>query len=93
MPNEEPKGALGRFLEAQLAPGRPRAWRNAFLAILLVIAVVGVIVPNHHPHFGYDSYRLFWPVFGLGAGLVLIFVVKKIIQPLIKRPEDHYGDL
>jgi peptidoglycan/LPS O-acetylase OafA/YrhL len=93
MSADEEKGVLGRFLASQLAPGRPKVWRNLFLAILLVVAVLGVVVPNHHPHFGYDAYPLFWPVFGLGAGLVLIFVVKKIIQPLIKRPEDHYGDL
>ncbi|MDR0622615.1 MAG: hypothetical protein LBJ61_12200 [Deltaproteobacteria bacterium] len=93
MPNDEPQGFLGRFLADQLAPGRAKAWRNAFLAILAVIAVLGVVIPNHHPHFGFDAYPFFWPIFGLGVGLVLIFVVKKIIQPLIKRPEDHYGDL
>ncbi|MDR2367059.1 MAG: hypothetical protein LBF58_02965 [Deltaproteobacteria bacterium] len=93
MPNDEQKCFLGRFLADQLAPGRPRVWRNVFFAILLVIAALGVVIPNHHPHFGVDSYPFFWPVFGLVAGLVMVFVVKKIIQPLIKRPEDHYGDL
>jgi hypothetical protein len=93
MSNDEIKGFLGQFLANQLAPGRPKVWRNIFLATLLVIAILGVLVRNHHPHFGYDAYPFFWPIFGLVAGLVLIFVVKKIIQPLIKRPEDHYGDL
>jgi hypothetical protein len=91
--SEENKGLLGQFLEDQLAPGRPRMWRNIFFALLAVIALLGVVVKNHHPHFGVDAYPFFWPVFGLGVGLVLVFVVKKIIQPLIKRPEDHYGDL
>ncbi|MDR1678033.1 MAG: hypothetical protein LBS44_06550 [Deltaproteobacteria bacterium] len=93
MSNDEQKSLLGQFLADQLAPGRPRLWRNIFLAVLLVIAILGVVVPNHHPHFGLDAYPFFWPAFGLGMGLVLIFVVKKIIQPPIKRPEDHYGDL
>ncbi|MDR0355815.1 MAG: hypothetical protein LBJ64_08805 [Deltaproteobacteria bacterium] len=90
---EEKKGFLGQFLENQLAPGRPKLWRNIFLTSLAVIAVLGVAIKNRHPHFGYDAYPFFWPVFGLGLGLALIFAVKKIIQPLIKRPEDHYGDL
>ncbi|MDR1310217.1 MAG: hypothetical protein LBL95_10045 [Deltaproteobacteria bacterium] len=93
MSPDEKKSLLGQFLDAQLAPGRPKIWRNAFLALLAAVAVLGIAVPNHHPHFGYDAYPFFWPAFGLGAGLVLIFVVKKIIQPIIKRPEDHYDDL
>jgi hypothetical protein len=92
MPEDERNGLLGQFLAAQLAPGRPKVWRNLFLAALLVVAAAG-LTKNHHPHFVYDAYPFFWPVFGLGVGLVLIFIVKKIIQPLIKRPEDHYGDL
>jgi hypothetical protein len=87
------RGFLGDFLDAQLAPGRPRTWRNAFLALLAAIAVLGAVATNHHPHFVYDARPFFWPAFGLAAGLALIFAAKKIIQPLIKRPEDHYDDL
>jgi peptidoglycan/LPS O-acetylase OafA/YrhL len=90
---QDTQGGLGRFLDAQLAPGRTRSWRNFLFAVLAVIAVLGLVVTNHHPHFGYDAYPFFWPVFGLAAGLALIFIVKKIIQPVIKRTEDHYGDL
>jgi hypothetical protein len=90
---EENKSLLGQFLEDQLRPGRPRLWRNMMLAALAVIAILGLAVKNRHPHFGYDAYPFFWPAFGLGVGLALVFTVKKIIQPVIKRPEDHYGDL
>ncbi|MDR2387889.1 MAG: hypothetical protein LBE80_09950 [Deltaproteobacteria bacterium] len=93
MPNQQGQDFLARFLAEQLAPGRPRVWRRIFLALLAIIALLGLIIPNHHPHFGLDGYAFFWPIFGLVMGLILIFVVKKIIQPLIKRPEDHYGDL
>ncbi|MDR2302440.1 MAG: hypothetical protein LBF38_10425 [Deltaproteobacteria bacterium] len=93
MPYDKRPDFLGRFLADQLAPGRPKVWRNAFLALLALIAILGLVIPNRHPHFGVDAYPFFWPIFGLVMGLILIFAVKKIIQPLIKRPEDHYGDL
>ncbi|MDR1546730.1 MAG: hypothetical protein LBU12_08500 [Deltaproteobacteria bacterium] len=86
-------GFLGRFLAAQLTQERVRLWRTIFFVILAVLALLNLVVANHHPHFGVDAYPFFWPLFGLVVGLALIFAVKKIIQPLIKRSEDHYGDL
>jgi peptidoglycan/LPS O-acetylase OafA/YrhL len=88
-----PVGALGRLLAGQLAPERVRAWRMAMFVVLAAAAALGIVIPNHHPHFVYDAKPLFWPVFGLACGLILVFVVKKVIQPIIKRGEDHYGDL
>ena len=82
---------VGRLLAAQLQ--RVRLWRNVMYAALAAVAAAGLMIPNHHPHFGLDARPLFWPVFGLGLGLALVFLAKKVIQPVIKRPEDHYGDL
>jgi hypothetical protein len=88
------KGLLASFLEAQLTKERTRLWRNIFFAFLAIIALLNLtLIHNHHPHFGLDQHPLFWPLFGLLVGLVLVFIVKKIIQPLIKRSEDHYADL
>jgi TRAP-type C4-dicarboxylate transport system permease small subunit len=89
----ENKGGLGGFLDRQLEAGRVRAWRLAFFLILLAIALLNLLVPNHHPHFGVDRYPFFWVAFGLVVGVALVFLVKKIVQPLIKRQEDHYGDV
>ncbi|MDR1086279.1 MAG: hypothetical protein LBP22_15845 [Deltaproteobacteria bacterium] len=91
--SNENKGFLGSFLAAQLTPGRIKLWRGIFFAVLALAALLNLVIKNHHPHFGYDKYPLFWPVFGLAAGLILVLVVKKIIQPLIKKPEDYYGDI
>jgi TRAP-type C4-dicarboxylate transport system permease small subunit len=90
---EEKLGFLGRFLDKQLTPERTRTWRIVFFLALAVIALLNIIIRNHHPHFGVDAYPFFWVLFGLIVGVVLVFLVKKIIQPLIKRSEDYYGDL
>jgi len=84
---------LGRFLEENRTPEKRRAWKLALFAVLGLLVVLNLIVRNHHPHFGIDDIPGFWPVFGLVAGVVMVFFVKKIVQPLIKRPEDYYGDL
>jgi len=85
--------SLGRFLEENRTPERRRSWRLVMLAVLGLLAVLNFIIPNHHPHFILDKYPLFWPIFGFGVGVIMVFFVKKIVQPLIKRPEDYYGDL
>ena len=90
-PSSGPAGLLGGLLAAQLA--RTRLWRTAMMASLGASAAIGLAVPNRHPHFVYDAWPFFWPAFGLGLGLALIFAAKKVIQPILKRPEDHYGDL
>ena len=88
---------LGGFLEENRSPERAALWKKVFFGILGALLLINIIMflvsPNHHPHFVFDVYPGFWAVFGLGVGLVMVFVVKKIVQPLIKRPEDYYGDL
>lgn len=83
--------ALGKFLQAQAA--NSRKWLKALLAVLAALAAANVFLRPEHPHFGYDSLPFFWPLFGLGVGLIMVLTVKKIIQPLIVRKEDYYDDL
>ncbi len=82
---------FSQFLQAQAA--HSRRWLIALLVVLAVLAVVNLFLRPEHAHFGYDALPLFWPVFGLGVGLIMVFVMKKIIQPLIVRKEDYYDDL
>ncbi|MDR1394557.1 MAG: hypothetical protein LBK52_00085 [Deltaproteobacteria bacterium] len=89
----ENRGFLSRFLARQLSAGRIRRWKIFFFALLAAAALLNLAIINHHPHFGWDRYTFFWPAFGLIAGLLLVASVKKILQPLIKKPEDYYGDL
>jgi len=85
---------LGRWLEENRAPERAAAWKKFLFIVLAVLALANFFQGPREPHFGLDSLPLFWPVFGLLVGVVMVFLVKKIIQPLfLKRPEDYYGDL
>ena len=84
---------LGRFLEENRTPEKRRSWKLVFFGVLGLLVVLNLVVRNHQPHFEIDWIPGFWPVFGLTVGVVMIFFVKKIVQPLIKRPEDYYGDL
>ncbi len=68
-------------------------WAKVFFAVLALLAVLNIFVPNHHPHFGLDAYWGFWPVFGFVVGVLMIFFVKKVVQPIIARSEDYYGDI
>ncbi len=72
---------------------RPGPLTLVFFAVLLVAVGLNLFIRPHEPHFGLDSYPGFWAIFGLGVGLLMIFVMKRIIQPLIVRNEDYYGDL
>ncbi len=84
---------LGRFLEENRTPEKSRTWKIILFAVLGLLVVLNLVIPNHHPHFGLDDPPVFWPAFGLVVGVVMVFFVKKIVQPMIKRPEDYYGDL
>lgn len=82
--------ALGKFLHRQTA--NRGLWFKLYLGALALLVALNFLFRPEHPHFGLDAYPLFWPVFGLGVGLVMVLVVKKIIQPLIVRNEDFYHD-
>ncbi len=82
---------LGAALEC--ANSKRRGWLYFFFALLAASLILSLVIANHHPHFVYDAYFGFWAAFGLGVGVLMVFFVKKIVQPLIKRPEDFYGDL
>ena len=85
---------LGRWLEDNRTPERLAVWKKVFFGLLALMVVLNLIVPNHHPHFaGMDAVPGFWPAISFVMGVAMIFFVKKIVQPLIKRPEDYYGDL
>jgi len=84
---------LGKFLEENRTPDRVNLWRKVMFIVLGLMVVLNILIPNLHPHFGVDRVPGFWPAFSFVMGVAMIFFVKKIVQPLIKRPEDYYGDL
>ena len=64
-----------------------------WIAVLGLLLFLNIFIHPHHPHFVVDAYWGFWAVFGLGVGVVMVYVMKRIIQPLIVRKEDYYGDI
>lgn len=82
---------LRDFLLKQL--NKRGCWLTLFFAVLAVLVTLNLFILPAHPHFGLDAFPEFWAVFGLGVGVVMIYVMKKIIQPLIVRKEDYYGDI
>ena len=59
-------------------------------SVLGALAVVGALKPNHSPHFGLDTLYVFWAVFGWVTAVVMTIVLKKIVFPILKKPEDYY---
>lgn len=82
---------LGNLLLEEIK--RREKWLKVYFAVLGFLLFLNIFLHPHHPHFGLDAYFGFWAVFGLGVGYVMIFVMKRIIQPLIVRKEDYYGDI
>lgn len=79
------------FLTRQLT--HKKLWFAAFIAFLALCLAANCVLRPHEPHFGFDAYFGFWALFGLGVGLLMIVVMKRLVQPLIVRPEDYYHDL
>ena len=82
---------LRDFLLAQR--DKSSRWRTILFAVLGALLTLNIVFRPHEPHFGLDGYPFFWAAFGLAIGLVMVYAMKKIIQPLIVRKEDHYGDI
>jgi len=64
-------------------------WKLGFLFFLGVILLVNLFIRPHHAEYGFDDYTGFWAVFGLGVAVAMVVVMKKIIQPILVRPEEH----
>lgn len=82
---------LGAFIQMQLR--MLGCWALAWAGVMALLLFLNIFIHPHHPHFVIDAYWGFWAVFGLGVGLVMVFVMKRIVQPLIVRKEDYYGDI
>ena len=79
---------FGEFLE-NLRDGR-KTWKLLFFVLLAVLVGLNFFIFPHEPHFGLDKYPGFFAGFGLIAGLGMVIIMKKIIQPMIGRGEGYY---
>jgi len=79
---------LGNWLEWQTA--KTKVWKNLLFGVMIALALVGALIHNHHPHFGLDSLYVFWAVFGWVFAVAMTIVLKKIVFPILRKPEDYY---
>lgn len=87
----ENKSLLGALLQVQLR--YTGLWLGLWFAVMGLLLLLNIFIRPSEPHFVLDAYWGFWAVFGLGVGCIMVFVMKRIIQPLIVRKEDYYGDI
>jgi hypothetical protein len=59
-----------------------------FFAVLAVLVVLNFFIKPYHPHISLETYPGFWAVFGFVLAVVMAFVMKRIVAPLIGVPED-----
>ncbi|QGY41660.1 hypothetical protein GM415_16535 [Pseudodesulfovibrio cashew] len=71
---------------------KKKTFKYIFFGVLGILLLLNVPFVTHHPHFGVDKYPGFFGAFGLVVGLAMVIIMKKIVQPFIKREEDYYGD-
>ena len=67
-------------------------WGVVLFVILAALVGFNVFIRPHHAEYLYDKYPGFWAVFGLVVAVLMVFVMKILIYPLINGPEDSYDD-
>ncbi len=80
-----------KILTGQIA--RRAWWLKVLYFVLALLVVLNLFLRPEEPHFGLDAYPGFWAAFGLGVGCLMILLMKRVVQPLIVRKEDDYGDI
>lgn len=79
---------LGNFLD-RMRRKYIRAWKVGFFVFLGAGAAVNFFHRPHEAEYVLDTWPGFWPVFGLGVSVTMVFLMKKIVQPLLVRPEKR----
>ncbi len=65
-----------------------KAWKRGLFLFLGVLVAVNLFIHPHHGEYGPDIYPGFWELFGFLATVGMIFLMKKIIQPMLAHPEE-----
>lgn len=79
---------LGRFLDAMRK--RAALWKALFFVFLLLLVALNLFITPGHPHVPQEAIPGFWPVFGLGVALVLIYLTKVVFTHIVGVSEDFY---
>ncbi|HMK44159.1 MAG TPA: hypothetical protein VK445_08490 [Dissulfurispiraceae bacterium] len=83
--------ALRRWLED---PQRVRLLKRAFVAGVVLIALLEVLVVNvlhlGHGYFWFDGLPAFGSLYGFISSVIIIVIAKFVLYPLVSRKEEHY---
>ncbi|MGA9477599.1 MAG: hypothetical protein WBV21_07455 [Desulfobacterales bacterium] len=82
---------LGNFLD-RLRKGNIGVWKLGLFVFLGAALVVNFFIHPRHAEYFLDNYPGHWAVFGLVVAVAMILFMKKIVQPLLKRPEEKDDD-
>lgn len=69
-----------------------KAWKIGVFVFLAAAVLTNLIIRPHTAEYGLDTYPGFWAAFGLATTLVIVWIMKKVVQPWIKRPEEGDDD-
>ncbi len=81
--------SLGDWLDR--ARDNARTWKKALFIVLAALVALNVVITPHHPHFAGEGLPGFWAAFSLAAAVAMVVVLKKIVYPMLARPEDDNG--
>jgi hypothetical protein len=81
-------GRLGNFLD-RMRRQYVGAWKLALFVFLGAAVAVNFVIRPHEAEYVLDTLPGFWAVFGLGVAVTMVFLMKKIVQPLLVRPEKR----
>jgi uncharacterized membrane protein HdeD (DUF308 family) len=65
-------------------------WKKALFTALGILLGINLFLHPHHAHFAMETTIGFWAVFGVVVSVIMVLVLKKIIYPLINKPEAFY---
>lgn len=69
---------------------RPQLLRAVFFAGLGLFVLYDVFAPRHEAHFGGDSVRGFWALFGLFGSMGMAKFMKGIGHAWLMKPTDYW---
>lgn len=86
---QEPK-LLGSWLET--ARERAGKFKILLFVVLAALVVLNFVVMPHEPEFAAEKLPGFWALFALIGAVVMVVVLKKIVYPILARPEENAND-
>jgi peptidoglycan/LPS O-acetylase OafA/YrhL len=86
---QEPK-RLGIWLET--AKEKAGSFKILLFIVLAALVALNFIIVPREPEFAAEKLPGFWALFALIGAVVMVVVLKKIVYPLLARPEEDTHD-